>query len=92
MNTINSGIIDALNNKIDNIHKKINELKECLSIKEKELLSCGKKIHYLNNQLFKKEIALNNSININKQFKIKLETICKNLNTSLELIDEDIKD
>jgi len=92
MDTINSGIIDALNNKINNLHKEINELKECLNTKEKKLLSCGKKIHDLNNQLFKKEITLNNSININKQFKMKLYTICKNLDISLELIDEDIKD
>ena len=84
--------MNTMTNKINYLHKKINELKESLEIKEKELESYGKKIHDLNNQLFKKNITLTNSINSSKQLKMKLDNICKSLNISLELLDEDIKD
>ena len=84
--------MNTMTNKINHLHKKINELKESLEIKEKELLACGNKIHDLNNQLLKKDITLNNSINSSKQLKMKLDTICKSLNISLELLDKDIKD
>jgi len=52
--------------KVNTLYKQINKLKKQLEDKEGELLRCGQKIHDLNNLLFKKNIILNNSINLKK--------------------------
>ncbi len=80
-----------MNEKINNLHKEINVLKKQLENKEKELLYSGQKIHDLNNQLFKKNIIINNNINIKKQLEIRLSKICNTLRNSTISLDDNIK-